>query len=188
MRSEHTSVQAASTHRGSIAEMFAWLAVLAGLLAFSTFPLVAEASEQRTFQPQGCEFKASISRDAEVKSGWRGEHLMTTAVQKGRDGVVRASCGSYYIRDWCAFRAQLPGQLERAARLAGIDKPQTEIRRTAMGTVASYWGFRGTGSSRTYFRSDSYVGDRSYMEVVVLAPVQTRHSPEAYRVLASVRR
>lgn len=172
----------------SFAQMLAWLALLLTLIGFSSFPLLAHASEKRTFQPQGCEFKASIARDAQVKKTWRGEIPMTTAVQKSQGGVMRASCGSYFVQDWRAFRKHLPSQLERAARLAGIEQPQTAIRSTSMGMVASYWGFRGTGSSRTFFRSDSYVGDRSYMEIVVMAHPAYLNASEVRQIRTSVRR
>ncbi len=169
----------------SIAQTLTWLAVLVGLVGFSS---IAKASDVRTFQPQGCEFKASIARDAEVKQSWRGENPMTTAVQKSKGGVVRTSCGSYFVQDWRAFHQQLPSQLERAARLAGIEHPQTAIRRTSTGMVASYWGFRGTGATRTFFRSDSYVGNRSFMEIVVLAHPEYLNTQDVRQTRTSVRR
>lgn len=186
--STETGGRVIRSHRGSFLETSFWLALLVGLIGFSSLPLIAEASGLKTFQPRGCEFQASIAQDAQVKTGWRGENLLTTAVQKGERSVVRASCGAYFVRDWRAFRKHLPEQLERAARLAGIENPKTSIRRTRYGLVASYWGFRGDGPARTYFRSDSYVGDQSYLEIVMLAPPQARFTPEARQVLHSVRR
>lgn len=182
------SQRSARSHWASFLETSFWLTLLVGLIAFCLLPAPVAAAELVTFQPRGCEFRASIAPDAEVKSGWRGETIMTTAIQKSRRSVVRTSCGAYLVRDWRAFRKQLPNQLQRAARLAGVERPQTSIRRTPLGTVASYWGFRGTGSARTFVRSDSYVGDRSFLEIVLLTPAQARHAPEARRVLHSVRR
>ncbi len=180
--------QDARTNIASLTETLTWLAVLLALIGFSSFPLPALASDQLTFQPDGCEFRTSISRDAEIKQRWRGESPLTTAVQKSKGAVIRASCGSYFVQDWHAFRQQLPGQLERAARIAGIDRPQTAIRRTAMGTVASYWGFRGTGAARTFFRSDSYVGNRSFMEIVVMAHPAHLNTGALRQTRASVHR
>lgn len=169
-------------------ETLLWGLLLMALVSFSLAPKTALAADRKMFQPQGCEFKAAIARDAHVKAGWQGERLITTAVQQGDASVIRTSCATYQVRDWGAFRAHLPGQLQRAARLAGIEEPHTRIRRTPMGTVASYWGYRGRGKARTFFRSDSYVGDRSFMEVVVLAPPANRFDPEVREARTIVRR
>lgn len=145
------------------------LAVLPLLAAlFSSPPTLAEPF---LFQPAGCEFTAEFPLHPELQSIWRGESLLNTArVSRPGVGSMRASCMEFHIIDEQAFLDGLREQLSLAARMAGIHNPRTRIRETERGTVASFWGFRGRARHRTFYRSDTWIGDSSFMEIATTKP------------------
>ncbi len=159
------------------------------LLVFLLFCGVSVAAEPYRFKPEGCEFSAMLFKEPELKYSWRGEHLITVAEVQPRPGtVMRASCGAYFIEDQKAFRDNLHKQMTRAARLAGVKQHNISIKHTDMGTVASFWGYRGKGRLQTWYRSDTYVGRNSFLELVVHTVPENRESLNLAAFQQSVKR
>ncbi len=150
---------------------------------------VSVAAEIHRFQPEGCEFSAVLFKKPEYRYSWRGESLITVAeVQQSRGTTMRASCGSFYIVDHAAFQANLDAQMRRAARMAGLKQFKVSIQKNGLGTVASFWGMRGEGELQTFYRSDTYVGKRSFLELVVHTVPENREDLQLSQFQNSVKR
>ncbi len=138
------------------------------LFGLALLCMPVNAAKTHRFHPEGCEFSAILFNEPSYQVRWSGERRITVATSRTRNGaVMRASCGSWYIKDRAAFRAELKPQMERAARVAGLNDFKVAIHRNGLGTVASFWGYRGTGNLRTWYRSDTYIGQRSFLELVI---------------------
>lgn len=145
--------------------------------ALAALPLMALLSSPTTlaepylFQPPGCEFTAEFPQAPELQSTWRGESLLNTAqVSQPGIGSMRASCMEFHVLDEQALLDGLREQLSLAARIAGVRNPRTRIRETERGTLASVWGYRGRAAHRTFYRSDTWIGARSFMEIATTTP------------------
>lgn len=159
------------------------------LLAVTALCMPVNAAKTHRFNPEGCEFSAILFNEPQYRVRWMGERRVTVATSRTRNGgVMRASCGSWYIQDQAAFREELRPQLQRAARLAGLKDFKVLVRRNGLGTVGSFWGHRGVGKHRTWYRSDTYVGKRSFLELVVHAKPQARNEHQLAAFRQSVRR
>ncbi len=163
--------------------------IVSCLFVLVSLCLPVSAAKTHRFQPDNCEFSAMFAEKPEVRVRWSGERKITVATSRADGGaVLRASCASWIIKDQAAFRDQLRPQLQRAARHAGLRDFDLHIRRTQLGTVASFWGYRGKGRLRTWYRSDTYVGDRSFLEIVVHSHPQNRDETRFAAFRHSVRR
>lgn len=136
------------------------------------------------FAPENCAFRVRIAGEPELASQARGELTIHTAtVRLPERGSVRVSCGPYIVMDRKALLEHLPKQMALAARTAGLNEFDTDIRTEGDTLVAVYEGVRGSGDAARFVRSETRMQGNSFVELLWMVPPR-QSSARALRDLA----
>ncbi len=131
-------------------------------------PTLTLPSDGFLFAPKNCGFRLRMAGTPEISTQERGELSFTIATARHSSASVRASCGPYIVQDREALEAHLPEQMKFAARNAGLSDYQTDIRKSGNSIVASYEGVRGTGAAARFIRSETWVRNNRFMEILYM--------------------